>query len=271
MKIVVFGDLHYPTLKDSYPDIKEVRDSFFRTFLSHIFSVEADLYVSVGDLTNFGLEDEVTEIFQLIHEMDKPFIHVIGNHDAYGLPKNKLLELTSQERYQSIEHDHAKLIFLDTAKEQDFNHWGGTVDEEQLHWLTEQLKTDKPAIVFAHHPVYNTTQNSEKDCLSVDPNIPLQQILNSKSGINLYVNGHNHYNSIHEDSHWTYLQIAAVLDEIGARLIEVNDEQITVSELSFYSEELRHHANIIGDSIDHFQLSPQQLATEQERNLVVRT
>lgn len=270
MKIAVFGDLHYPAIQENFPDIRKTRDQFFRTFLTSFFSVEADLYVSIGDLTNYGLEDELTEVFQIIHTMNKPFIHVIGNHDAYGLPKGELVAITQQPRYTAVQNDNATLLFLDSAKEQDFEHWGGTLEDEQLQWLSEQLaQTDKPTIVFAHHPVYNTTMNSEKDCLSVDPSIPLQRTLETKAGLNLYVNGHNHYNSIHRDGDWTYMQIAAVLDEIGARLIEVKEKTITVTELTFNTEELREQANCIGESINHFRLAPDQLATEQDRNLTI--
>lgn len=274
MKIAVFGDLHYPTLKESYSEIKKDRDSFFRTFLQDFFSIDADLYVSVGDLTNYGLLDELTEVFAMINDMNKPFIHVIGNHDAYGLSKQDLLAITKQECYSALEFENATLIFLDTAKEQDFTHWGGTIDDEQLQWLSEKLaKENKPALVFAHHPVYNTTEKSDLDCLSVDPTIPLQQILNTKVGMNLYVNGHNHYNSIHQDptGNWTYLQLAAVMDEIGARLIEVDNDKITVSELSLHTDEQRLLANTIGHTIDHFNLSPSQLASEQERNLIIHS
>ncbi|WP_449443006.1 hypothetical protein [Ureibacillus acetophenoni] len=111
--------------------------------------------------------------------------------------------------------------------------------------------------------------NSEKENLSVDPEIPLKEVLNKKSGVNIYMNGHNHFNSIVQDENWTYIQVAAVMDEIGARIIEVTDEEMKVSELNFTTEELRATADHVGETIDHFRLAPQQLADESQRNITI--
>ncbi|CAM5197747.1 hypothetical protein UACE39S_06140 [Ureibacillus acetophenoni] len=59
MKIVVFGDLHYPTIKETYAEMKHEGEIFFKEFLNQVFKVEADLYVSLGDLTNYGLQDQI--------------------------------------------------------------------------------------------------------------------------------------------------------------------------------------------------------------------
>ncbi|CAM5215136.1 3',5'-cyclic adenosine monophosphate phosphodiesterase CpdA [Ureibacillus acetophenoni] len=271
MKIVVFGDLHYPTIKETYAEMKHEREIFFKEFLNQVFKVEADLYVSLGDLTNYGLQDELEEIYRIINEHNKPFVHVIGNHDSYALSKVEMLEITKQERYRAIHNDQLSLVFLDTAKEQDYKSWGGTVDDKQLEWLKDQIEVASTSnmIVFAHHPIYNTTMNSEKENLSVDPEIPLKEVLNKKSGVNIYMNGHNHFNSIVQDENWTYIQVAAVMDEIGARIIEVTDEEMKVSELNFTTEELRATADHVGETIDHFRLAPQQLADESQRNITI--
>lgn len=271
MKLVVFGDLHYPTIKETYADMKEERSIFFNQFLEQVFSIEADLYVSLGDLTNFGLPDELEEVYSIIRQYNKPFIHVVGNHDSYGLKKAEMLEITKQERFKAIHNDSLSLVFLDTAKEQDFKHWGGTLDDTQIEWLREQIEIAQNSnmIVFAHHPVFNTTMNSEKENLSVDPSIPLKEILSEKSGANIYINGHNHFNSIVQDGNWTYIQVAAVMDEIGARVIEITDEEIKVTEVNYTTDSLRAAADIVGETIDHFRLAPHQLANEVERNITI--
>ncbi|WP_400195417.1 metallophosphoesterase family protein [Lysinibacillus telephonicus] len=227
----------------------------------------------MGDLTNYGVEDELKEIYDIIHKFNKPFIHVIGNHDCYGLPKNEMLKITKQKRYHAIHNEDASLIFLDTAKDQDFEDWGGTLEETQLQWLDKQLELAKtnPVLVFAHHPVYETTSNSEKKGLSVDPNIPLKDILNKKQGVNIYINGHNHYNSIVQQGNWTYVQLSAVMDEIGARIIEISEQQIEIKEITLSNEILKSAANKVGTAIDHFELSPHQIGVEKDRNVTLLT
>ena len=271
VKIALFGDLHYPTIKDSYADITEERTLFFKEFLDQVFRIEADLYVSLGDLTNFGVPDEVEEVYQMIQKYEKPFVHVIGNHDSYGLSKAEMLEITKQERYKVIHNDQVSLVFLDTAKEQDFISYGGTLDHAQFEWLKDQIEIagHSTMIVFAHHPVFNTTMNSEKENLSVDPEVPLKNLLSHKSGTNLYINGHNHFNSIVQEGNWTYIQVAAVLDEIGARIIELAEEDIKITEVKFTSDTLRTAADKIGEAIDHFTLAPHQLADESQRNITI--
>lgn len=271
VKIVVFGDLHYPTIKETYAEMKDEREYFFKQFLNQLFNIEADLYVSLGDLTNFGLPDELEDIYGMIREYNKPFIHVIGNHDSYGLPKTDMLEITKQERFKAIHNERLSLVFLDTAKEQDFDTYGGTLDETQLEWLKDQIEQagNSNLIVFGHHPVFNTTMNSEKENLSVDPEIPLKEVLNQKSGVNIYMNGHNHFNSIVQEDNWTYIQVAAVMDEIGARVIEITDQEMKISEINFTTEQLRTAADKVGETIDHFRLAPQQLADENNRNITI--
>lgn len=271
MKIAVFGDLHYPTIKESYNEIEPERSIFFSGYLESFFNLEADLYVSIGDLTNYGVEDELKEVYDIIRKFNKPFIHVIGNHDCYGLPKSEMLKITKQKRYHAIHNEDASLIFLDTAKDQDFEDWGGTLEETQLQWLDEQLELAKTnsVLVFAHHPVYETTSNSEKKGLNVDPKIPLKDILNKKHGVNIYINGHNHYNSIVQHGNWTYVQLSAVMDEIGARIIEISEQQIEVKEITLSNEILKNAAKKVGMAIDHFELSPYQIGGEKDRNVTL--
>ena len=80
MRIAFIGDLHYPSMIGKNEKVKEARDAFYAKFLHTFFEIEADYYVSIGDLTNFGREDELREVYEIIREHDKPFIHTFGNY-----------------------------------------------------------------------------------------------------------------------------------------------------------------------------------------------
>lgn len=266
MKIAVIGDLHYPTLKEEYALSQQERQNFYESFMAHFFSVPADLYVSIGDLTNFGTRDELEGIYAIIDQHQKPFVHVLGNHDVYAMRREEVLQITKQDRFHSLSTDSAVLAFLDTAQEQNYEDWGGTLSLEQQYWLTDVVEESgtRPLLVFGHHPVYGTTKNSSKVKRSILPDIPMWDILNKKQNAGLYVNGHNHFNSIAAREQWTFLQIAAVLDEQAVRVIDISEAVISIDYVPFVDPNLRDQARNIGKTIDHFRLNTHRLGTQAD-------
>lgn len=266
MKIAVIGDLHYPTVKEEYALSQRERQDFYESFMAHFFSVPADLYVSIGDLTNFGTQDELEGIYAIIDQHQKPFVHVLGNHDVYAMPREEVLKITKQDRFHSLSTESAVLAFLDTAQEQNYEDWGGTLDLEQQFWLADVVADsgNRPLLVFGHHPVYGTTKNSSKEKRSISPDIPMWDLLNNKQNAGLYVNGHNHFNSIAAREQWTFLQIAAVLDEQAVRVIDISEAMISIDYVPFVDPNLRQQARNIGNAIDHFSLNTHRLGSEAD-------
>lgn len=256
MKIAVIGDLHYPTLKDGCAFIEKNRRVFYETFLERFFSVPADLYVSIGDLTNYGRQDELEEVYAIIRKHQKPFKHVLGNHDLYAMPRSSVLSISQQERFHTISTDSVVLTFLDTAREQDYEDWGGTMDATQQYWLEAVVEETqhRPLVVFGHHPVFSTTLHSDREMRCIHPEVPIWDILNKKRGAGLYINGHNHANSLAVRNDWTFLQLAAVLDEQAVRMIEITDSFIAIDSVVIGDAELKTHAEEIGNAIKHFTL-----------------
>ncbi|MBX0315851.1 metallophosphoesterase [Planomicrobium glaciei] len=261
MKIAVIGDLHYPSLKDGCAYIEEDRQAFYEAFLERFFAVPADLYVSIGDLTNFGRMDELEEVYTLIRKHNKPFKHVLGNHDLYAMPREAVLTVTGQERFHMVSTDEAVLGFLDTAREQNYEDWGGTMDAVQQYWLETVIEEseDRPLLLFAHHPVFSTTKDSEKEKRCIHPDVPIWNILKQKQGIGLYINGHNHSNSLAGRGQWNFLQLAAVLDEQAVRVIEVTEAFISIDSVTVDDAKMRSHAQEIGNAIKHFTLKQQSV------------
>ena len=72
----------------------------------------------------------------------------LGNHDKF-MEVSKHYDLgvdyDSQKIYSSILHEYCKLIYLDSSE--------GIIDQKQLIWLEKELITDKPIIIFIHHPI----------------------------------------------------------------------------------------------------------------------
>lgn len=257
MKIAVTGDLHYPELHEEIEFIRNDHREFYETFIDRFFSVPANLYVSIGDLTNIGSSNELNEIYALIRKYDKRFMHVLGNHDMYSLTRSEVLAITDQDRSYVISTEQAVLAFIDTAREKDFKDWGGTLDATQLSWLETVIEQsgERPLILFAHHPPNGTTTRSEKNKRCIHPDVPIWEALSKKKGIGLYVNGHNHCNSIAKRNQWTFLQLSAVLDEQAVRTIEITDAEIIIDFVDVSDPLLKAKAQIVGNSIPYFLLN----------------
>jgi len=271
MRLALLGDLHYHEIDRSIPGLAEARDAFYRHVLDEFLNLDADLYVSLGDLTNFGLTSELEEVYAMLRRPDKPFVHVLGNHDLYGQTREDVLKITGQQRYHVLDTEGAMLVFLDTAKELDFDDWGGWLDFEQLAWLEDKVESsgEKPLLVFGHHPVYRTTAGSEREKGSIHPGIDMWNILNRKKGIGIYFNGHTHMDSIVQRDDWSFVQMSACLDEPGFRIVEIGNEAIRISAVDVAGPEVLEAAAVLHRHMKHFTPNPHARGTEADRALTV--
>jgi 3',5'-cyclic-AMP phosphodiesterase len=278
LKITTMGDLHYVQDRN-YSDgslisekFTEARDHFFNEYLKNFFSIASDYYVSIGDLTNFGTMQELKEVYEKINSYNKPFFHTIGNHDLYFMSREHVSTLINQKVNHSIDFDQVKLIFWETAREMDYEVYGGIVTDEQLTWLQKELEEagDKTVILFGHHPIYDTTFRSNYKNLSIDPEIDVYSVLkNKKGGKGIYVCGHNHYDSIVEKDNWTFVQIAAVLDVPGVRIFEIEEDKVTISSQTILADSYLEEAHYIAEQMDHFKSIWDGKGTTLTRNFVV--
>ena len=278
MKITTMGDLHYVQNRN-YQDgslisekFTEVRDHFFNEYIKNFFSIESDYYVSIGDLTNCGTEQELTEIYEKINGYHKSFILTIGNHDLYSMSREMVSQLINQKVNHSIDLDEVKLIFWETAREMDKENFGGTVTEEQLIWLQKELEEsgDKTVILFGHHPIYDTTFRSNYNKLSIDPEMDVYSVLKNKKGNAIYVCGHNHYDSIVQKDNWTFVQIGAVLDNPSVRIFDIEEDKVTISAQTILDDSYLEEAKFIAEQMEYFNLIWDDKGTTLSRNFEIR-
>lgn len=243
MRLVVMGDLHYSSMTNGTEEMRGARDTVYSVMLDSYLNTEGHYHISLGDLTHEGLPEEFRHVFDRIGGSERQFIHVLGNHDTYSIPKAEILSITGQQRYSSIDTEEAMLIFLDSTKEMNRSDWGGEMDAEQLEWLETQLEQSgtKPVFVFAHHPVYGTTARSTIEKLSIHPDIDMLSVLNKKKGAGFYFCGHNHVNSIVQQEGWHYIQTAACLDIPAFRIVELKDGQVSTELVAIDHADLAEH------------------------------
>lgn len=271
MKISLIGDLHFAKLKNSTKQSEEAKFDFYNSFMNHFFNNSSDFFVSLGDLTNFGYQEEIDGIFNIIRSYDKEFYQVLGNHDLYASTKSEYLQAARQDEYFSFEEKGTVFCFLNSAKEQDFEDWGGEISQEQLVWFEKVIlqSEGKNLIVFAHHPIYNTTARSNLDKLSITPTIDIWSILSKRTTPAVYINGHNHENSIVTNGNWTFIQIASCIDDSSWRNIEVADNQLILSYHKMEHPVLKESIPLFVHNMDHFKLYETPFGRESDRATII--
>lgn len=271
MKLILMGDLHYHQADEAVPEWLEARDEFYSILLDRFLELEGDVHISLGDLTNYGRTEELQEVYRLINRRNRNFYHVLGNHDLYAQPRKQVLQLTGQARYRSLETDEAVLVMLDTTREMDADDWSGVVDDRQLAWLSDVIDAsgEKPVLVFAHHPVYDTTARSTWEKAAVHPDIPLWTVLQRKKGTGVYFNGHTHVDSVARKGNWTFVQISACLDQHAFRVVDIHPLEITVMATDVDVPELHLHTPVIFRHMEHFRPTPEARGTALDREIVI--
>lgn len=271
MRLVLMGDFHYPRMVHVTQEILEARDYFYQGMLKKFLELDGDYHIALGDLTNEGAPEELSFVFDYVERLgaDRNFIHVLGNHDAYSIPKADIRAITGQNRYYGLEKEEAMLLFLDTTKEMNREDWGGELDPEQLQWLEHMVHQSgsKPLFVFAHHPVYETTSRSTLDKMCIHPGIDMRAILNREEGAGFYFNGHNHCNSIVRNGHWHYVQAAACLDVPAFWVVEIKGDDVKVNLHPVADNELLNRAKLVAAHMNYYRPLEGAEGSESDRSL----
>jgi Icc protein len=115
-------------------------------------SPKPDLIVLGGDLLQDGQKGSYEAIVDLFKDIEVPLYAVAGNHDDLkALNKSPLVVKSRNERgYGSFDQGKLHFILLNTTRTGKPH---GTIDDEQLIWLSEDLwvNRSKPVLIFMHH------------------------------------------------------------------------------------------------------------------------
>jgi hypothetical protein len=196
----------------------------------------ADLYVSLGDLTQNGEEAEYRGVFSVIETLGRrsSFVHIPGNHDLLTADAAQTERWGSTppiaDGHGAIDTDSALLLFLNTCQVKKKEDWGGRLERRQLEWFGQQLaRADgKPVLVFAHHPLPDTTALSERTMMRVEQAEPLLQLMEQVRVPCFWFNGHNHIQTIVRRDRWTFVQTASAVCMPCWRDVVITDEAVRV-------------------------------------------
>lgn len=246
MRCVFLGDLHY----SDYPDRAhaDARDRLFADWFQQVGEVGADFVFAVGDTTNLGSMTEMQGLQAIVNASGLPFVRVTGNHDCYSLSKLALAPFFLGDRdshsrdslYTYFDVGSTRFVLTDTARDRDYEDYGGFVAAEQVQWLAETLADFEQqehlqhAIVMGHHPLRDTTRRSTELMLHIANSSEVQTAfatLHRTTG--LYFCGHNHNHSIHTRDNWHYIQTGNPLDCRSFRLVTLSEAGVQVDTLDF--------------------------------------
>ena len=203
MRIAATADLHFSASHHSvlHSQLSRVRD-------------EADVLVLAGDLTNYGLPDEMEPLLNVVVRSRIPTIAVLGNHDYESGKQVELMRMMSA----------AGIKVLDgTAYERDGVGFAGTkgfvggfgrgvltafgeleikqfvqasIDETlKLERALAQLRTPKRVVVIHYSPIAATVQGEAAEIFPFLGTSRLGEIVD-RHGADLVLHGHAHHGQL---------------------------------------------------------------------------
>ena len=203
MRIAATADLHFSASRHSalHDQLSRVRE-------------EADILVLAGDLTNYGLPDEMEPLLNVVVRSRVPTVAVLGNHDYESGKQTELIRMMAT----------AGLKVLDgTAYERDGVGFAGTkgfvggfgrgmltafgepevkqfvqasIDEAlKLERAMAQLRTPKRVVVVHYSPIPGTVQGEAAEIFPFMGTTRLAEVVD-RHGADLVLHGHAHHGKL---------------------------------------------------------------------------
>lgn len=182
-----------------------------------------DLIVDLGDRINdvdvIGDTERIQQVRSRLESIGVPILFLHGNHDLINIDKGKMRELLGKKSdYESIDYLGYHIILLNT-QDPTFGGVGGTISEDQLGWLKEDLdKCEGPVVVFSHHPLDEQEFNSHwffgehpEFALAVNREYSRSLFTHSQK-VRAVFNGHMHWNNIEIIDGIPYATIESLVD-----------------------------------------------------------
>lgn len=162
-KIIVFTDLHMAvTPRSGTPD----PFASLRAGLDHVarYNADAERIILCGDLAHHGDEASYDLLRECLATSALPVHPMLGNHDDRAAFRRVFPDCPLDENgfvQRVIDLPEARLILLDTLAapaEAGLQPHAGYLCAARLDWLSQHLgeASDKPALVFMHHPPHAT-------------------------------------------------------------------------------------------------------------------
>lgn len=252
MRIVCMGDAHYSCLRKT-KNLRKMNKAFYTEMFRLFFQQDADLYVSLGDLTHYGRIPEFREVYGIISENKREnqrFVQVVGNHDVLLHGKGTYQRLTGNKLYWSEDHPEGKFIFLDSARAHYPFYRSAQMDEKQAAFLEQELRDsgDRLVVIFSHHPCHRIPIVNAFGKVVSDRTV--EDILKVKTrGKGVYVNGHLHKDCYQVKENWAFLQFNDLLDVPTVRILDIREGEVTMDTVTLSNDIIRSYGQSISRAL----------------------
>jgi 3',5'-cyclic AMP phosphodiesterase CpdA len=230
----------------------------------------AQAVVITGDLTHFGHAQAYEHLLECLAPFPMPVYPVLGNHDDRETFKRHFSSVARDENgFVQYTADFAgyRAIFLDTNE--PGVHWG-VFCARRAAWLRTRLQeTDKPVLLFMHHPFFPVGIPA-LDFISLrQPEIFLSAIAGHERRIQHVFFGHIHrpicgayrgisYSTLRGTNHQTALELDGPADLIvGSHeqpqygVVLLNEDQVLVHFEDFLDCGRRYPFHEANDGVKH--------------------
>jgi alkaline phosphatase len=204
-------DLHYARKEKAGNRYYEHSLDKLREAMKVFNEQKPDFIIELGDFKDMGSDRAQTLAF--LDEIETeyrmfagPVYHVLGNHDMDNISKPDFLEHTENdgktkgENYYSFSRKGIKFIVLDANYNEDgsdydcgnFDWTKAFIPKFQLSWLSEELETRLPVVVFLHQ-LLDLTQKQYGTCVGNAEEVI--EILEKSGKVLAVFQGHHHSGS----------------------------------------------------------------------------
>ena len=214
---------------------------------------KVDFLVEIGDLKDEGTNPNETQTLGFLDRIEAelqrfkgPLYHVLGNHDADSISKQQFLAhirnhgFSEARNYYAFDQGAFHFVVLDanyTAKGIAYDHgnfdWKDAyIPQEQLTWLTEDLKNNKkPTIVFVHQQLDSSAFEDAHKVYCPANADEVRSILEKSGKVLVVFQGHYHPGSFHKINGIYYYTLRGVIEGDGPQnnsyaIVEVGSDRV---------------------------------------------
>ncbi|MDR1454034.1 MAG: metallophosphoesterase [Tannerella sp.] len=224
----IVTDLHYARRPVAGTRYYEHSINKLREAVNVFNKSDLDFIIELGDFKDAGSNREETlsfldEIECEYRKFHGPVYHVFGNHDMDSISKEDFLKHTANEgkaknkTYYSFVRREIKFIVLDAnynADGSDYNcgnfDWKvAHIPQMQLDWLSQELETEQPVIVFLHQ-LLDITQQHHHVCVTNAQEVT--GLLEKNNHVLAVFQGHHHTGSYHLGNGIHYFTLKGMIE-----------------------------------------------------------
>lgn len=173
----------------------EFNEEIFLRAVDEINSLNPDMIILTGDLTNQGYYKEFVLATHYLSKFDSPVYAVPGNHDSRNLGYESFEELIGERSWKLTKDNDFVVIGVDSSSPDVDD---GNIGRPQQVWMDHQLDdcllNSKFSVVALHHHVIPIPETGRERNILNDAGDILKTLINHE--VDIVMCGHKHVSNI---------------------------------------------------------------------------